>query len=360
MEHLENERYGYLIAWARELGLSQNAMENRLRSLQGVTARDIQGKLRTFYGESQVREACADLLQGLPQADEEGFYTDDQGTHGTLHAWSKCLSVPYYTVAKRMEQEQGRKGKNVQGHLCDFYVEDVVRKACADLLSGLPQADASGFFTVDGTRFGSLSAWSKELGVSALTIERRLDGKKGITGKTSAGNTLTEAFYSETDISQACELIRAAPRAAETGFFVVEGTRYGSVNAWAQELGIGQPTIKRRLNGTPGMDGIGPQGKFEKSGYFDEQTVRERCADLLRELPLTDESGFARVNGERYGSVKAWATELSISPTTVKRRLAEQTSITGKNTQGNLRELYPETMVREVCRDLLSRADNGA
>ncbi|MBI5422221.1 hypothetical protein HZA44_03750 [Candidatus Peregrinibacteria bacterium] len=57
-------RHGTAFTWSRELGISHNTIVSRFRSTQKQTVigKGSDGRLRDFYSEPAVREACADLL----------------------------------------------------------------------------------------------------------------------------------------------------------------------------------------------------------------------------------------------------------------------------------------------------------
>jgi hypothetical protein len=57
-------RYGAARAWSKELGVPFKALRERLTGLPQVMGRTSAGGRDFFYAEPDVRQACADLLDG--------------------------------------------------------------------------------------------------------------------------------------------------------------------------------------------------------------------------------------------------------------------------------------------------------
>lgn len=60
--------------------------------------------------------------------------------------------------------------------------------------------------------------------------------------------------------------------------------RYGTINRWAEELGISSSSIRRRVRaaGKPGITGRLANGRIIENGFYPESYIRELCSDLLK------------------------------------------------------------------------------
>jgi len=130
-EEKDDERYGTIEAWKRELGISDFVIKKRLENIQGITGKDFQGKVYTnaFYPESTVRKECADLLQDILQADASGFFRQEGGgnneRYGHAKAWAQELEISARTIKNRLKNIQvstrfADDGFEVEGILPDF------------------------------------------------------------------------------------------------------------------------------------------------------------------------------------------------------------------------------------------------
>ena len=126
------------MSWKKVLHISSSTIDKRLQKIkkQGIKARNKVGCATNFYSESDVREACADLLEDLPQADKSGFFEKDGVKYGTIKVWVYILEIVYPTIKRYLKKSkvQSIKGKSSVGSIRDFYSEPAVREACADLL----------------------------------------------------------------------------------------------------------------------------------------------------------------------------------------------------------------------------------
>ncbi|HKZ40261.1 MAG TPA: helicase-related protein, partial [Candidatus Hodarchaeales archaeon] len=76
-EQMSVERFGTAAAWSKEFKTTPITVRKTLANLTGITGKDARGKIHKeiFFAESVVRQACADFLKQIPQADEKGFFT---------------------------------------------------------------------------------------------------------------------------------------------------------------------------------------------------------------------------------------------------------------------------------------------
>ncbi len=156
-------------------------IHKRLREagIIGKSGRSRIGRIlkNAYYCESDIRKACKDLFQELPQADKSGFFTKDGVKYGSIYTWSQVLPISEASIKRHLQKSKipFTEGRNRSGQITKFYSEGSVRKACAELLdSNMPQTDKTGFFEKDGEKYGTVYAWSKVLFVSEAAIKQNL------------------------------------------------------------------------------------------------------------------------------------------------------------------------------------------
>ncbi|MBI5421826.1 hypothetical protein HZA44_01680 [Candidatus Peregrinibacteria bacterium] len=342
--------------------ISEDTIRNKLKVISkiGVDGRDrLKRVLRNaYYSEFAVREACADLLRPLPQADESDFFELEGVRYGSRLAWSRELGISNQTIARHLGSGTivPVEGRDAGGRIFDFYPEPAVRAACANLLRSLPQADEKGFFSLDGICFGTAFAWSHKLGISRQSVERRIQASSvsPVEGKDSLGRI--HDFYPESAVRAACtDLLKPLPKTEKSGFFVVDGIRHGTVGAWSRELRVSSSAVTYRLRtvSVVSAKGKGSQGRI--LDYYSEPAVREACSDFFGELPQGDESGFFEIGGIRHGTISAWSRELEISQNSIASRLSSSGTdpCLGRTKSGQLHDFFPEAVLRQACADLL-------
>lgn len=201
-------------------------------------------------------------------------------------------------------------------------------------------------------RYGNLTSWSEELGISKRTMRTRLQDVRGITGKNNWGKTLEDGFYAESDVRRCCEdLLIEMPKADKQGFFMIGEERYGSKDAWERELQLSEGVLDCRLSSEQGITGRDCVGRVRKNAYFCEQVMLDKCKDLLQDLPAADRDGFFVIDGIRYGHKHAWCKEMNVQMSTIKTRLDGVRGVTGKGMNGQVLEegFFPESVVLQRC-----------
>lgn len=370
----EQERYGTVEAWARVLPISEPAIRRRMEGAESIEGRNVSGRIHIYYSESVVRRCCADLLREVPIADEQGFFLhstiEDQlpERYATRKTWARELCVSENTVTRLLSDAIGITGRS-SGHIVEngFFAESTVCQHCGHLLGGIPQADEQGFFILEEegepVRYGSREAWASVYQIGMSLLAKCLNGLQGISGKNATGKLNAFGYFSETDVKEACQHIRVdLPVADEKGFIVLqeEGRerKYGTATAWETVLPISQASIIRRLRGKEGITGKSKDGIVFENGYFDEETVRAACVDLLATMPVADESGFVTLEGERYATPAVWATVLPLSDVHIRNALKGITGITAKASFGRVTPngYFAESDVKMVCAAQLAPA----
>jgi hypothetical protein len=317
----------------------------------------MKGQIFDFYPESAIREACADLRQTFPQADESGFLEIGGLRYGTIPSWSKFLSIAEGTVSTRIKnfKIQSIKGKTKNGNICDFFLETSVCQICTDLLHDIPEADETGFFTKDGERYGTIGALAKALGISYSPINLRIKthNPPSIKGKIKGG--VIYNFYSESVIRAICsDLSQDIPKIDKTGTVIKDGEKYSTMSFWSEILGISEPSIASRIKTNKRQSIIGRDIQGCVRNLYSESVIREICADILQIVPEADESGFFVKENKKYSTISAWSKILGISKRVILDRAKTHAlqAVKGK-IRGHIYDFYPETEIRQICADLL-------
>lgn len=204
------EKYGTVNAWYKVMPLAEGTIALRLRGKKpGMKGRDLNSQIQIFYSETEVNDACADLLESIPKADESGFVIIESEKYGTSGGWENVLEISGETIRRCLEREGkiGIDAKSSDGKIHRFFSESDILSSCADYIrENLPQADEKGFFTKNGILHGSKRAWSRALSVSANSLSRRVKSAEleAVTAKDCHGVLRRNAYYSEPDVREAC------------------------------------------------------------------------------------------------------------------------------------------------------------
>lgn len=344
--------YGNFDAWIAKLGIARKTLERCIAQTDMIDGYDRGNRLRkcSFVAENIVRQKCAHELQQVPQADKNGFAIVEGERYASITTWAEEMKIGLHF----METLRGQPSRNVRspnGVIASYYSETQVRSVVSDI-SALPCANEEGIAIVNNERYATRTKWAKILGIPVMNIRERTADTVGVSMRMPTVGVLEKAFYKETDIRQRCADLLDFPKANEGGFIEQEGKRYGTLHAWMKEFG---PCFKAMANRVEHLPTI--KGRNRKNAicdFYEEQAVLTACADLINNLPQTDEHGFITVDSTRYGTVNSLAEKFGISNITMKRRLEGYTSIKGKTSQNIVRDFYKEEDASMVCADLLA------
>jgi hypothetical protein len=214
-------------------------------------------------------------------------------------------------------------------------------------------------------RYATPAAWARwferheGVRISTETIRRRLKNTFGVDElvQNKVKADVEHFLYSETAIRRACfDLLKKLPVVDESGFLMLNGVRYGTINLLARVFGLGETAVKARLVGAK-IDTVKGKSNLRRVfDYYPEPAVSELCADLL--LPTLTSKGdvFFEKGGIQYGTIRALAQKLNLSEPTISSRVknANLNAIQGKNGLGMPCSFYPEDGVRKLCMDLLA------
>jgi len=255
----EKERYATIGTWTELFcregkTISENSVRNRLNEccVQAITGRSAVGRLMRngFYAESDVRKACADLLQDIPQADEGGFFEEGGVIFCSMIALSRMFGISSSAIGSRIlaAKLQPKRAKDAWGRVQDFYPLNEVERLCADLTEELPQADENGVIEIDGKVFATKNGLAGLLDISEGLVRARIKENKiqSIRGKTIHGPIFS--FYSLSEVEQCChDLLQDIPQADDEGFFEKDGQTYGTIVSLSRLLGISAHGIRGRI-----------------------------------------------------------------------------------------------------------------
>jgi len=209
----DGKKYGIISTWSIVIGIPKPTIKARIKihNLQGIKGKDKNGQVRNFYPESAIRQICSDLVQDIPQADENGFFEKDGQKYGSIGAWYRVLRISQNAIRSRVRAHnpQNIKGKDKGGRIFDFYSESAIRQICSDLVQDIPQADENGLFIKNGKKYGTIYVLSKLFEISGGTLSYRIKTHniQNIKGKDKNGHV--RDFYSESAIRKICADILA-------------------------------------------------------------------------------------------------------------------------------------------------------
>ena len=351
----DGERWGTLGVFSKLFGLSRTALQRRSTSCRSREGRSqAAGPCATFYALSDMKEACKDLFEAVPQTGNDGFFEADGERWGTATAFGRVLGISATTVGTRAQASRARKSKNSAGQINDFFPESHIKEVCADLLQELFRANAEGFFEEKGEKWGTIAAWSKVLPISGPAIRSRVKSFPSKQARDYCGHPRT--FYAYSVIKEACDdLLEELFRANAEGFFEEKGEKWGTVEAFARDLDLHKGVLKIRLQGLMSKKGRSSIGTICE--FYSYSQVQRATADLFEELPQAGPDGFFEEKGERWGTVTALIRlfqqgEKTIGADTIAPRVASIQSRKARDQKGIRRLFYPLSEAKRACADL--------
>jgi hypothetical protein len=364
---MNGEKYATVEAWTKVLPISKSPIIDHLKKagINGMEGKTSQGRLTIFYSESDVLEVCRELIdESLPQADDTGFIHMNGEKYETVTIWARTLGIDDKAIKRRKDVLTGIKGRAKGGVIRIFYPESSVRK-CLNVTEkkNLPQANKYNFIVLNGIEHRTVGSWAQELKLDTKSIRRRLKKHRIKSIKGITYNGAIRDFYSDADIRIICDdLTGNLPQADEKGFFEKDGVKYGTSESWSRVLPICGPAISERLKRANIESIAGKIMSGNRLEFYSEEDVQCACADLLENLPQTDESGFFEKDGEKFGGSNAWSKVLPFTERTINSRLQKigAQSISGKSNNGLKVKLYSESDVLCACADLLEKRNPHA
>lgn len=289
----DGESYATIPILGDILRISPTTVEKRLkeRPLEPVRGKGSNGHLCIFYALSEIRTLCADLVEDIPQAGEDGTFEKDGETYGTKEALSRYLLISSPTIWSRLGQGglQPIPGRTQKGQRGDFYPLSVAQRVCQDLLD-FPLVGSNGNIEKDGETYATLRGLSKLIGISETAIRTRIRESSLVPIQAKSLNGRIRDFYALSEIRTLCaDLVEDIPQAGEDGTFEKGGMTYGTINSLSRLLGVRDPTIRSRIL----KGNLKPiQGKDQGGhilNFYPFSEVRKLCADLIAKRKKSDD-----------------------------------------------------------------------
>ncbi len=349
----ETERYGHLNAWKRELGISREAIETRLKGIPSILGKDTMGKVVSFYPESIVLKYVEEL-RSIPQVDENGFVQIGDEIFASIQIWAKKISVSESILERRLDKKSSRHARKGQ-RIFSVYTEAMVRSCVEKLLSVKKKSENKDCnVTLEGEECMTIFGWAKAMNKGFVSIKNRLDKSRAILVKDRGGRV--RKVFPRSYVIEACEDLLATPfQADENGYFLHDGKKWGTFFAWARDLPCVEQTLRKKLQDAEHLTARTKTGHVIKNGFVSEQDILTYYSVLFENIPHMDPSGFIIKDGIRYGQNNAWAKVFGLNRNSVRRRISHLVPIYGivppQNQRRNI--FFREEDVRESCRDLL-------
>lgn len=351
------EWYGTVNTWHNYHGVAAITLHKKLREAEFIEGKAANGQLQKYYSESTLWKYCENTLKDIPQAGSDGFFVHKGKKYGTIRAWSRILNISDATIRKAIKGLKGIEGKDHYNQMRSFFSENIIRKHCKEASKNLPQVEKDGYLWIHDDWYATASTWEKRLGTGSSTLKKRLSEYPHIPGRDARGTTrklyAQETVYSLQIIGSKEDL----PHANNDGFFWENNDWYSTVSRWANWLGVGAETLRKRLRGAPCIRGIAK--KNVEHDYYAQETVWECCKDVLpgTQSLKRNRSGFYEREGERYGSVKQWANHFQVNIRSARGYMRDAPSIKGQKELGRLgstAKLYSEKEFEKRCSSLMT------
>jgi len=279
--------------------------------------------------------------------------------YGTVKSLSETIGIGAVLLMGCIKESgvQPMQGRDMHGVRRNYFPEPTVLAACAYHLRPMPQADESGSFVLDGIRYRTIKGWVRELGIAEASILSRLCSASVHPVEARDSGKRIFDFYPESAIHSTCaDLFCSLPQTDESGFFVFESVRYGTIRAWSHEFKVTSKVVANRIGKRTLQPKKGKSRGGQVHDFYPEPVIRDLMSDYLRERPVCDSAGVALANGVRYATASALSKSLGIPSSTIRLRLSqsELQPIHGKYPKINVAvNLFSETRVRELVSDLL-------
>ncbi|MFH1430203.1 MAG: DEAD/DEAH box helicase [Candidatus Uhrbacteria bacterium] len=365
LEHAD-EIWAGVKASCKHLGVSGTALLARIeqgdiRTMHGL---DRQVRHVTLYALSDVKRACADLLEDLPEAGPNGTFEADGEVWGTRNAYSAMLHLTEALIRPRVTSDsvRNREGR-WRGMRATFYALSDVRRACADLLEDLPEAGPNGTFEADGEVWGTIPSTAKTLGCR-LSLVRSIVQRHEIPsrrGRTKRKQTLD--FYQRSAVAAIYRELEAAIPVPKNGLVVCDGEQWATIVVLQTLLGISHSAIKARIDRGRVHTRLGKAVNGNYVTLYRVTDVRLACAGLLQELPDLNSDGTFESEGETWGALTALARIIGCIEATVvqrARKMGHENLQTRKcriarkgYSKGQPIDCFALSEIRTLCADLL-------
>ncbi|HLC66244.1 MAG TPA: hypothetical protein VJK52_01245 [Candidatus Nanoarchaeia archaeon] len=301
----------------------------------------------TRYPVRVLEAACADLLEELPTAGEDGLLRIKNKKYITLTRWAQENGFTYAAVQRRVAATQLSpvRGKTTLSRTREYFRETEIRRACDDLIT-TDQANKRGFLIRNGMKYGMAESWADDLGISKTVISAKVKGIRSIEGRDRSGRP-TE-FYSEQDVRNLFDDYLALPKVEEDGFKILgKGKfkkRYATAKTWSEECEINLNWLRRKLQNVIFVDGISRDGL--KAKLYAEDQIRQLCKSFHSDLAKANDEGVVCLKGVTYRTIHGWSIAMKIDEGVLKRKLQDAHSIQAMTTNGHVANFYSKQVIQ--------------
>ncbi len=295
------ERYGHIIAWARETGLGETTIRNKLLPAPHILGIDEHGSQRRFYAETEVRKRIAMVLENtsLPKANEKGSLSWKGRNYATKWALTNTLDAWGSVLTKILEEVDQVEGAGSLGARLTFYcVEEVQEKL---KLEQATWANTKGFLKREGKLFANRDALCAVLKITRAALAELLGDAEKVEGRDAAGRQRT--FFLVEDVKR--ELDKRRTFQAKEGSLKQKGERYADKSTLRKEFSVSNGYLSPLLQDVKQVEGKNAKGL--NCTYYHVEEVRMQISKD-RESWANAEGILVREDGE-YANKNAFQRE---------------------------------------------------
>ncbi|MDA9129081.1 DEAD/DEAH box helicase family protein [Candidatus Gracilibacteria bacterium] len=343
--YIDGEKYSTLNNWSFVFEVALSNLKRRFKKvvpLKGI----IQGTIRDFYSESDVRHLCGDYLdrKNLLQANDEDIILIGESKYRPFHYWVKKLGTNHPSLNKRLANTVGVKGLTKTSRTSMFYTQEQIDE--------LPDfANAKGEIYIEGELYMNISDWARFYGVGPRYISTRIDESNYRLAHTNQG--IERRFYPKSIIECVfSEIITDLPKANKQGFFEKEGVVYRTQSGWMHQFGFEHAIRSLNFDESQGIRGLFKV--TQEITFYTEEVARVFCREFFekKELPKANKDGFFIEDGVKYGTKSAWENAYNGRGKLGRANLNIGMSVDGRDVRGTERSFFSEEYIREMRPDL--------
>src|SRR3989344_9051979 len=97
----------------------------------------------------------------MTEADSQVPAQEEMERCATIYNWSRELNLSITAINKRITELASIPALDSRNRIVQCYPESIIRKYCSDLLAVMLEADDTGFFVLNGKKYGTLTAWER-------------------------------------------------------------------------------------------------------------------------------------------------------------------------------------------------------
>ena len=345
----EKERYATIETWAnyfREETGSRVAASTIRSKIQGLgligkTGKSDRGRiyLNAFFSESDVREACGILAQGLPKADKNGFAYIDGQRYSSIEGWSEYFATKQIKISSAQLRKRlinaNAGGISVLSHKGrinnnSFFSEADVNQVLSDRLSGgkIYECNEEGMVEVAGRIYQTATSLAKMFGLHDNTVRLRLAQAniKPIRGYDIHG--VIRDFFSVADSQNAFgDSSEDRPRSDKDGCIFVDGVAHYTIRRWCvdNDANVDPRTLRKKLieRNMRGVSGRDTSNVLRENAFFAEEDLMFVYSHYKVGLYELNEDEYIEVEGDAYYTIAGLGKQLKSSAGTIGRAISE-------------------------------------